>query len=286
MIRKFRAIPGLGLISSAILMAMLAGVPTVFAQQTEPAPAQQPEAQPQTQQPQTQQPQTQQPQAQQPQAQPPADQQSSSSQEASAEETTRARKAKNYKNWTFNVDGGASLTNSTTAQFVRGGGGVIGGGVTRNASKYFGLRLDFQFDNLPLRNSALELAQAPSAINHAYTFMLDPIINISASKNWGGYIVFGGSFIRRSGKLDSSTAIAGSACNPFFTWWGNCYAGSLPISGRFLNENQNELGYNFGGAITRKVRSNIEVYAEFRYVHGKHNGFSTDFRPITLGVRW
>ena len=273
MIRKFRTVPGLGLISSAILMAMLAGTPTLSAQQTQSAPAQQPEAQ--------------QPQTQQPQAQPPAHQQSSSSsQEASTEETTRARKAKNYKNWTFNVDGGASLTNGTTAQFVRGGGGIIGGGVTRNASKYFGLRLDFQFDNLPLRNSALELAQAPSAVNHAYTFMLDPIINISASKNWGGYIVFGGSFVRRSGKLDSSTAIPGSACNPFFTWWGNCYGGSLPISGRFLNENQNELGYNFGGAITRKVRSNAEVYVEFRYVHGKHNGFSTDFRPITLGVRW
>jgi opacity protein-like surface antigen len=273
MIRKFRTVPGLGLISSAIVMAMLAGVPTVSAQQTEQAPAQQPQTQP--------------PQPQQPEAQQPADQQSgSNSQEASTEETTRTRKVKNYKNWTFNVDGGASLTNGTTAQFVRGGGGIIGGGVTRNASKYFGLRLDFQFDNLPLRNSALELAQAPSAINHAYTLMLDPVINISASKNWGGYIVFGASFVRRSGKLDSSSAIPGSACNPFFTWWGDCYASSLPISGRFLHENQNELGYNFGGGITRKVRGNTEVYVEFRYVHGKHNGFSTDFRPITLGVRW
>src|SRR5579859_3468986 len=264
MIRKSATVPGLNLLSSAILIALLAGTSIVYAQQT----------------------QSQQPPAQAPQAQQPADQQSSSSQEASAEETTKPTKVKEYKNWTFNVGGGASLTNGTTANFVRGGGGIVAAGFARNTSKYFGLRLDFQFDNLPLRNSALELAQARSATNHAYTLMLDPIINIPASKNWGGYVVFGGTFLRRSGKLDSSSAIPGSACGTFFTWWGNCYAGSLPVSGRFLNENQNEVGYNFGGGISRKVRSNIDVYVEFRYVHGKHNGVSTDFRPITLGVRW
>ena len=264
MIRKFRSVPGLNLLSSAILMALLAGTSALFAQQ---APSQQAPAQA-------------------PQAQPPQDQQSPTGQEASTEETTKAKKVKDYKNWTFNVGGGASLTNSTTAVFVRGGGGIAAAGVARNTSKYFGLRLDFQFDNLPLRNSALELAQARSATSHAYSLTLDPIINIPASKNWGGYIVFGPSFIRRSGKLDSSSAIPGSACNPFFTWWGDCYAGSLPVSGKFLDTHQNELGYNFGGAITRKIRPNVDFYAEFRYMHGKHNGISTDFRPITIGIRW
>jgi len=264
MIRKSATVPGLNLLSSAILIALLAGTSIVYAQQT----------------------QSQQPPAQAPQAQQPADQQSSSSQEASAEETTKPTKVKEYKNWTFNVGGGASLTNGTTANFVRGGGGIVAAGVARNTSKYFGLRLDFQFDNLPLRNSALELAQANSATSHAYSFTLDPIINIPASKNWGGYILFGPAFIRRTGKLDSSTAIPGSACNPFFTWWGNCYAGSLPISGKFLNASQNEFGYNFGGGITRKIRPNVDFYAEFRYMHGKHYGISTDFRPITIGIRW
>src|SRR5579859_3161570 len=168
MIRKSATVPGLNLLSSAILIALLAGTSIVYAQQT----------------------QSQQPPAQAPQA----DQQSSSSQEASAEETTKPTKVKEYKNWTFNVGGGASLTNGTTANFVRGGGGIVAAGFARNTSKYFGLRLDFQFDNLPLRNSALELAQANSATSHAYSFTLDPIINIPASKNWGGYILFGPAF--------------------------------------------------------------------------------------------
>ena len=45
--------------------------------------------------------------------------------------------------------------------------------------------LDFQFDNLPLRTSALQAAQATGATNHVYSFTLDPIINIPVSSNLG-----------------------------------------------------------------------------------------------------
>jgi opacity protein-like surface antigen len=232
-----------------------------------------------------QQPSAQQPPAAQPQTQQQPDQ--SSSQEASPEETARPRKKPlEYKKWSFNVGGGASLPYGTTDTYVRGGGGVAAAGAARNYSKYFGFRLDFQFDNLPLRTSALELAQASGATAHAYSLMLDPIINIPVSKNWGGYLVFGPSFVHRSGKLDSSTAIPGSACNGFFTWWGHCFDSSLPINGNFLHSSQNEFGYNFGGGITRKIRPNIDFYAEFRYLHGKHNNITTDLRPITIGIRW
>lgn len=266
MIRTFAGVPGFRFFASAMLMMILTGIVTVHAQQT---PEQPPSTDPT-------------------QAQEPATQDSSSSQEVAPEDIGKQRKAKahNYKNWTFNLGGGANLPNGTTNKFVRGGGGVIAAGVARNYSKYFGLRLDVQWDNLPLRTSALQAAQAPSATDHAYTAMLDPIINVSVSQNWGGYIVFGGTYLHRSGKLDSSTAIPGSACNPFMTWWGHCYNASLPINGHFLNESQNEFGYNFGGGITRKIRPNMDFYAEFRYVHGSHNGITTDFRPITIGVRW
>ena len=263
MIRKLATIPGLRFFAILILMTVPMGIAVVHAQQP---PAQQtPAAQPQTQQQPDQ----------------------SGSQEASPEETTRPRiKPRDYKKWSFNVGGGASLPNGTTNTYVRGGGGIAAAGAARNYSKYFGLRLDFQFDNLPLRTSALESAQAPGATDHVYSLMLDPIINIPASKNWGGYLVFGPSFLHRSGKLDSSTAIPGSACNGFFTWWGHCFNSSLPINGNFLHSSQNEFGYNFGGGITRKIRPNMDLYVEFRYLHGKHNNITTDLRPITIGIRW
>ena len=266
MIQKFATVPGFRVALVLTLATILAGAASVHAQQTPTQP----------------------PSAQQPPATPPGDNQQSSSQEASPEETARAPKVKikEYKNWVFNVGGGADLPSGTTKNFVRGGGVVGAAGFARNYSKYLGLRFDFQWDNLPLRASALQAAQAPGATSHVYSFNFDPIINIPVSKLWGGYLVFGPSYFHRSGKLDSSTAIPGSACNPFFTWWGPCHAASLPVDGNFLSSSENQFGENFGGGITRKIRPNMDFYAEFRYLHGKSNGTTTDLRPITIGIRW
>jgi opacity protein-like surface antigen len=281
MIRKFPAVPQFSAVLKSALIVILAGAATVFAQQAQP-----PQDQPQPNQPQPAQSApapSQPPQPQKPQAQP-----SDNNQEATPEESTPIRKPKanQYDKWTFNAGGGASLTNGNTKNFVRSGGGILAAGVARNASKYLGLRLDFQWDNLPLKSSALQAAQAPGASSHVYSFLLDPIINIPATTNWGGYLLGGPAFLHRSGKLDSSTAIPGSACDPFFLWWGHCFNNSLPIDGNFLHSSQNEFGYNFGGGITHKIRPNMDLYVEFRYLHGKHNEITTDLRPITIGVRW
>jgi hypothetical protein len=270
MIRKFAAVPGVRVALRLTLAAILVGATTVHGQQT---PAQQPPAQPPAQQPQTQQP---------------PDNPQAGGQEASPGEIglSRKPKAKQYKNWVFNAGGGANLPDGTTQKFVRGGGGVAAAGVARNYSPYFGFRLDFQYDNLPLRDSALLQAQAPGATSHVYSVSLDPIINLPVSNDSGGYIVFGPSFFHRSGKLDSSTAIPGSDCNPFFQWWGPCFNSSLPVNGNFLHASQNEFGENFGLGVTHKINPRVELYAEFRYLHGSYNGKTTDLRPITIGVRF
>ena len=202
------------------------------------------------------------------------------------ESTSRKAKPHDYKNWTFNVGGGANLPHGTTNTFVKGGGLVADAGVARNYSKYFGFRLDFQLDNLPLRNSALGLAQAPGATSHVYSFTLDPIINIPVTKVWSGYAVFGPGYFHRSGKLDSSAVVPGTACNSFWSWWGTCYNGSVPLNREYLSTSQNEFGLNFGGGIARKITPKIELYGEFRYLHGTGGGRTTDLRPITIGLRW
>ena len=219
--------------------------------------------------------------AQQPPEKPPAGQEP-------AEEQPPARKAKprDYKNWVFNVGAGANLDGGTTKTFVRGGGLVVAAGAARNANKYLGLRGDFIFANLPLRDSAQELAQTTGANNRLFAVTLDPIINISVTKLYGAYVLIGPGFYHRSGKLDNSTAVPGSACNAFWTWWGACSNVSIPLSNSFLSSSQNEFGYNFGGGVTRKFPSGVEIYGELRFMHGAHNNITTDVRPITLGLRW
>ncbi len=266
MIRKFETVSGLRIVG-ALFLAILSGAATLHAQQ--PAQSQQPPAQQTQDSQQSGNPQ-------------------SGGQEASPEETTAARKTrpKEYTNWTFGVGGGASLTAGTTNKFARGGGGVVGASVARNGSKYLGLRADFQFDDLPLRNTALQLAQAPSATSHAYTFMFGPIINVPVDKTWGGYFAFGAAYIHRTGTLASSTAIPGSPCNAFFAWWGTCYNVGLPVNGKFLKSSQSEVGEDFAVGITRAIRPHMDLYAEFRILHGSKNGTTTDVRPITVGIRW
>jgi opacity protein-like surface antigen len=253
--------------SALTLFTILLGA-QAFAQTS---PAEQPQATPAA------------PAAQQPAAQPP-----NTSQEPADEESTSRRKAKprDFKSWSYNVGFGANVDSGTTRTFVRGGGYVATAGVARNGNKYLGLRGDFFFANLPLRDSALRLAQATGDSSYLFAFTVDPIVNVPVTKQWGGYVLIGPGFYHRSGSLNGDTAVPGSPCNAFWTWWGACPNVSLPLSGRFVNSSQNQFGYNFGGGITRKMPSGVEIYAEYRFTHGTHNGITTDVRPITIGVRW
>ncbi|MGA7218298.1 MAG: outer membrane beta-barrel protein, partial [Candidatus Sulfotelmatobacter sp.] len=220
---------------------------------------------------------------QQPSAQPP-----DTSQETVDVDSIARRRAKprDYKNWTFNVGAGANMDTGATKTFVRGGGGVGAVGVARNANRYLGLRADFIFADLPLRDSTLELAQATGASSYALDFTLDPIINIPVTKEWGGYILFGPGYFHRGGSLNGDTTIPGSGCTAFWTWWGSCSSLSVPLNGSFVNSDQNEFGYNVGAGVARKMPSGVEVYLEFRLMHGSAHGTTTDVRPITIGVRW
>lgn len=224
--------------------------------------------------------------AQAPAAQQPATTPTASDQETTEVSTSRRKKPKDYKSWNYNVGFGANLNSGATKDFVRGGGGVAMAGVARNANKYLGLRADFIFADLPLRDSALQLAQAASASSYFFALTLDPVINIPVTKLWGGYVLFGPGFYHRMGTLNSSTTVPGSACNPFYQWWSACTNVAVPLSGSFVNSTQNEFGYDIGGGVTRKTPSGVEIYLEYRLTHGSRNGTTTDVRPITLGVRW
>jgi opacity protein-like surface antigen len=208
--------------------------------------------------------------------------------ETTEEEITPRRKIRphDYRKWSFDAGAGASLDGGSTKTYVKEGGLLGTVGVARNASRYLGLRADFFFVNLPLRDSALEQASAPGAHNGVYALTVNPIINVPITKKYSAYVVLGPALFHRSGSLDSSTAVPGSGCDPFFIWWGVCRNNILPQSGHFLNSSQNEFGFDFGGGVTRRWRGNKEFFVEYRFLHGKHSDISTDVRPISVGIRW
>jgi hypothetical protein len=265
-------------VPALMLLTILLGAPG-FAQTAPAAPT--PGAPPAAQQPASQTPAAQTPAAKPPDSsQEPADESSSSS--------SRRKRVHDYKNWVYNVGAGANLDSGPTRTWVRQGGFVAAAGVARNANKYLGLRADFIFADLPLRDSTLNLAQATGASTHAYALTLDPIVNVPLTKDYGVYFLFGPDFMHRSGNLQSDATIPGSPCNSFWNWWGACQNSnfSLPLSGNFTDSSLNQFGYNVGVGVTRKLPSGVEFYGEGRIMHGTHNGITTDYRPITIGFRW
>jgi opacity protein-like surface antigen len=221
-----------------------------------------------------------------PAVQPTAQQPDTSQEPASDESLGRKPKPRDYKKWTFNVGAGANIDSGTTKTWVRGGGFDATVGAARNANKYLGLRADFFYANLPLRDSTQELAGASGATNYALDFTLGPVINLPVTKNYGGYVLFGPGFYHRSGSLDDDTTEPGSGCSQFWRWWGACSGAAIPLSGNFVHSSVNEFGYNAGAGVTRKMPSGVELYVEYRFTHGSRNGVTTDVRPITIGVRW
>jgi len=207
---------------------------------------------------------------------------------ADLDSVSRRQRIHDYKNWVYNAGAGANLDSGTTRTWVRQGGFVGSVGVARNGNKYLGLRMDFDFANMPLRDSTLELAEATGSSAHAYSLTLDPIINIPVTKVYGGYVLLGPAFIHRSGSLNGDTTIPGSPCDSFWNWWGACQNSNfnIPLSGDFTNSTVNEFGYNVGAGVTRKMPSGVEIYAEIRLMHGSRNNITTDYRPITIGFRW
>jgi opacity protein-like surface antigen len=284
MIAKFVSVTATGsaltrLVLTSLLLTILLGAQGQGFAQTTPA-GQTPAAQPAEQTPA---------------AQPPAApastaQQPESGQEPATEESPARRQARphDYKNWNFSASAGANMNSGATYEFVRGGGGAATAGVARNANKYLGLRADFIWANLPLRQSVLGLAQATGATNNVYSITLDPIVNIPVTKLYGGYVLFGPGFYHRVGHLENDTTVPGTGCNSFWSWWGACLNSnvSIPLSSSFVDSTLNEFGYNFGGGVARKMPSGVEIYAEYRFVHGSRYGVTTDFRPITVGFRW
>jgi hypothetical protein len=276
MMAKFASVTAAASLLTLLVLTVLLGT-RGFAQTT--PPEQTPAAAPGAQAPAAQQPPTPTPAAQQPDTgQEPADEVSSS----------RRKKPHDYKNWNFNVGAGANVDSGATRTWVRGGGVVGAAGVTRNANKYLGLRADLIFADLPLRDSTQELAQATGARSYAYAVTLDPIINLPVTKLYSGYVLFGPGFYHRAGSLSGSTAVPGTPCNAFWSWWGACVNSNafIPLSGNFVNSSLNQWGYDIGGGVVRKMPSGVEIYLEYRLMHGTASNITTDFRPITIGFRW
>jgi hypothetical protein len=167
---------------------------------------------------------------------------------------------------------GASQT-ATTAWAVKVGGGY-------NFTPRVGLLAEYSFNRFGLTNTVINEAGTDGGNSHLWSLTLEPIVRYKIHGKVGGYLIGGGGFYRA---LTSFTnAVEGIYCDPFY----GCY----PVSQSYVvsHFSSNQGGVNIGTGFTYKLdpADVWAFYSEVRYEWVNTPGHSSEFIPVTFGVRW
>ena len=92
---------------------------------------------------------------------------------------------KDYKNWAYNVGGGASLTNGNTAHYVRGGGGIAAPEWPATPTSILDCASTSSSTIFPCARPRCRPRRRPGATDHVYSLTLGPIINIPVTEGLG-----------------------------------------------------------------------------------------------------
>ena len=125
-----------------------------------------------------------------------------------------------------------------------------------------------------------------SASSYLFALNVGPVINIPVTKDWGGYILFGGGYYHRWGTLSSNATVPGFVLHSVLYMVDGLRGCEYSGEWKFYHFRPKPLRLRRGGGDHAQDAQWVQLYAEFRLMHGSGNGTTTDVRPITLGVRW
>ncbi len=136
--------------------------------------------------------------------------------------------------WNFNVGGGVGFPIKDTGKFVNDGGNFsIGAGP--NFGRFFGLKGEFMWQDLPLKQEVLTLTGSPDSSSRAsYGLTGNLIFRIPTGTRLGLYAIGGGGWYHASGELTTPTVVPGTVCSPFWGWWGACTTGLIPVDALYF----------------------------------------------------
>ncbi len=167
----------------------------------------------------------------------------------------------------------ASVTN-TTAWAVKVGGGY-------NFTPRFGLLAEYSFNRFGLTDYYLNQSNVSQGGNtHLWSLTMEPILRYRLHSKVGGYVIGGGGFYRALTSFTNPTY--GYVCYPFY--------GCFPVQGTVVvsHFSSNQGGLNIGTGFTFKTNpeESFAFFTEARYEWLDTPGHTTEFIPVTFGVRW
>ena len=194
--------------------------------------------------------------------------------------------AQDFPRWNFNIGGGVGFPLSTTSDFVGNGANfVVGGGPS--FTRYLGANAEFMWHDLPTKDSVVNALGVPDAHAREYSVTLNGILQNPGTSRIGAYIIGGGGWYHRSGKVTAPALVAGTVCPAFWVWWGTCVNGVWPANIVIASASSNSFGGNIGAGMSVRIgETPVKVYTELRYHHASHNHVDTDLLPLTFGLRW
>jgi len=174
----------------------------------------------------------------------------------------------------FNQPFSTASVYNTTAWAVKVGGGY-------NFTPRIGLLAEYSFDHFGLTNYYInQVGVSEGGNTHLWSLTMEPIVRYRLHSKVGGYVIGGGGFYRALTSFTNPTY--GYVCYPFY----GCY----PVQGTVVvsHFSSNQGGLNIGTGFTFKTHpeESFAFFTEARYEWLDTPGHTTEFIPVTFGVRW
>jgi len=189
----------------------------------------------------------------------------------------------------WHLSGGYSITNGTTADYLRDGW-IITGGLRWNFQPAgpFALDFDLHYSSYGATNHLISLANQQQSVVRIDSGWGD-ILGFNAngvyrleSVGWGhAYLTAGIGEYWRTVRLAQTVLVPGAYCDP---WWGYCYSGLLPGQAVAHDETTGRFAWNAGLGFEFPLAYG-SWFIDLR-VHQMQTKKTTEFIPIQIGMRF
>jgi hypothetical protein len=184
--------------------------------------------------------------------------------------------------FTANIGGGFTTPVYNTGRRLDNGWNVQAG-VGVRPIPYFGVMLDFNYNQMDVNQATLTNLQFPDGQARIWSFTLDPVIHLNPRGPVGVYLIGGGGIYHRTIEFTQPTVATFTGFDPFF---GIFYPIAVPANQVLASQSTYKPGVNGGLGFEFGWRHHLKFYGEARYHNMYTNGRDTTFVPVSFGLRW
>jgi hypothetical protein len=160
----------------------------------------------------------------------------------------------------------------------------IAAGAGYNFNRTFGVRVEYMYNGFGVKQSVLNALSVPNGDAHMNSITLDPVFHFKTMGRFGGYLIGGGGFYRRTVQFTQPTTAIVDVFDP---WWGYLGPAIIPVNRVIGSATSNAGGVNAGLGLDIDLgHGGAQFYSELRYHYAATHRSRTQLLPITFGVRW